>query len=765
MSIQDLSFQFLDRVCRFAQSSRVPISKYLKHIYRHEGPKGLITRAKVIYSWYLQILAGNFVYVKEFWAIDRLGGVNYPSLKYAHKLNVLFASAIERNDYKYICAVLDVIKFYSFIEGPDLSDYAKMLRDDIFYTKPDLPPNAADFLKELKATVSEITKVKFTFDPNKDLKWVYTSSSVLLDHEGREDRTGDVATYAFLYDREIQNNGFLVDRYKDLCRSDRPFGKLIAIGEGGYKTRIVAVMALADSSICRPVHNFLQDMLAAIPNDCLKDQEKGRKYIEERTAKRLFLSSIDLRQASWHIPCIWLTTVGKELGIPFGILKYFTDTVFFYNDAAGKRHIGEPTCAAMGLPGTFPLFSFTLHVVIRTLMRLNLVCDTDCYRLLGDDIVISSRRVADALTRLFEIWKIPVSKHKCFSSTRLAEFAGTIYYKGHDITPVKWSVMSEASINAAYRGQPLLKRYIERFGRHVDMLLKPTSSISQINRRIEKAKGKKKEILERRKKAGGLNNISYSFYLDMVRLFSLLPSTLGGFLGQPTNGYLSGILKDKKAMLGCACRYLEAYIDSLDSFDEINVFRSLPSCYSYDYKTFWEISLEQDVDAPLDGFLAFMMEKTEKKLTSKERRKKKKNDYFRFLSSLKVMTADPEQTRGRIDLSVTVPAAETVSSNIVKIKLNDFNKNEGLLIPVVPLLRDTLSKPVTGFAKELLARSKGRIKIKDSQTSLTWSRYQRLIKRASLIRRIKDAETYSLGSQHQFIWDRLYLSIRPVKRR
>lgn len=759
---------FLSKVSAFARSKKVPISKYLNHIYSHEGLHGLCVRLKVIYSWYLQILSGNLSYKKDGWGVDRVKGINFPYIRYAHHLNECFASAIKRDDIDYICAVLDVIRCYKFVQGPVKADYVKMLKEDIFFAKPKPPNNSQDLINGLKDMVKELVKVRFTWDPGKDLRWVYTPSSVLLDTNGKLTLSGTIQDFALLHSDKIKDNFYLVNRVGQLeGGSYAPTGKLAIVGEGGLKTRIVAVMSLVDSSICRPIHDFLQDILRCIPQDCMSDQEKGRIYLDNMTRAHRFIGSIDLKQASWHIPTEWLVAVGRELQIPNGILRYFSDCTFNYDTGCGEFSKGKPTCAAMGLPGTFPLFSLTLHCLIRHILKTKFIPDPDCYRLLGDDIIVTSKRLYHELIRTFHNWSIPISAHKTFYSHCLGEFAGSVSFKGNDISSINWTVLDSGSVNSAYRGKPLLLRYANRMGRHVVNLLKPTSDGSKLVKRMSKSNAQEKKVLLSRMKAGGIENIDYCFYRDMLRLFALLPSNLGGFLGQPIRSrFVAHIVSRKESMLNLACRYLLRHITK-DEPETVNVYTYMPGHLGYKYQVYLNLVHELVKDVK---WVLTMMKAAQKKITGKVKLNSKEKSFYRLfqylksISDLGIDSIDKRLTNKGVELAVPI-GSTPINGAMSSIPFKDFDSvTQGLVVPVVPLLRDSYYKPVTGFALPLLNKSRSGVIPKEYSKPKLWSLFKRLLKRASVKRQIEESFAYSLGQRSRFRWDRIYCTVRPELR-
>jgi hypothetical protein len=79
----------------------------------------------------------------------------------------------------------------------------------------------------------------------------------------------------------------------------------------------------------------------------------------------------------------------------------------------------------------------------------------DSFRVLGDDVVITSDLLANEYLKVLEILKVPVSRSKTFRSSILGEFGGQVFWKGYDVTPIKWRRSTQKSIN-------VISQYISR---------------------------------------------------------------------------------------------------------------------------------------------------------------------------------------------------------------------------------------------------------------------------------------------------------------
>jgi hypothetical protein len=105
----------------------------------------------------------------------------------------------------------------------------------------------------------------------------------------------------------------------------------------------------------------------------------------------------------------------------------------------------------MGLYPSFALFALTHNLLLRTLAKqLDLDPDT-AFRVLGDDVLISDRGLHDLYVHVLSAIRTPISETKSFASKVFGEFAGKVFWRGHDVTPIKWRRVSTASLDVAFQ--------------------------------------------------------------------------------------------------------------------------------------------------------------------------------------------------------------------------------------------------------------------------------------------------------------------------
>lgn len=520
----------------------------IKRTYKHHHIRGTVNRLKVLKAWYLKILSGIKDYsAGKYFGITHLGGISYPRFKGSLIANKSFSQFIRCNAHGSIRKFLSVLNCYQHFEGPVLDKVPGMLKDDVLYTVPSMPPESVSYVQDLLTTTYR-KHIRVSVCPSfmdKLLKWHYTSKRVLLNRPTRANPGAICGTYedfCLLNPSMIEDSGTLKARFDELSdpSSPRPVQKLSIIGERGLKTRLVAVSRPEDLSLGHVLGRTLRSICYALPTDVSHNQEEGRKWVEMQQKKGCSLSSIDLKQASWHIPLVWQYEVLKLLKAPLPFVRLCLESDFVIQIGDSWHYISNPSGQAMGLPMSFPLFTLTLNLILMGLCdRLGIPYD---YRILGDDIVLANPALEKEFLKLFVEWSIPISWDKTFlSNSYLAEFAGSLFYRGRDITPIRWTELSLGKLNSLYRLKPLIYHYYLVLGKYLWDIC-DTSTLGR------KSKKTGREALYENTKS----------YRDILSMFRYVPSLLGGFRGSHIS------MAASKCHMKMAITYLTGFDPDMD---------------------------------------------------------------------------------------------------------------------------------------------------------------------------------------------------------
>ena len=211
-------------------------------------------------------------------------------------------------------------------------------------------------------------------------------------------------------------------------------GSVKVLQERGYKARVIAMPVAGLQVAFKPLHEALSHILRNIPEDCTYDQLSGTQWAANSLREGKTVYAFDLSSATDNFPLTYQLAVLDALGYPrtqefFRTCRgqwQFEDSVLTYTK-------GQP----MGLYGSFSLFALSHHILVRAIAH-ELKVPVDCYRILGDDVIISNDKVAEVYQRRLGDLSVPISWDKSISSDILTEFAGKVISPAGVIPTVKF---------------------------------------------------------------------------------------------------------------------------------------------------------------------------------------------------------------------------------------------------------------------------------------------------------------------------------------
>lgn len=204
--------------------------------------------------------------------------------------------------------------------------------------------------------------------------------------------------------------------------------KLAIVPDKENKNRVVAIMDYWSQTVLKPYHEALMKVLSKIEQDRTFNQSPvGIDFIDG-------YFSYDLSNATDRFPL----SVQKEV-----IRKFVGDDraeswayilshePFNLKDEQLYYKVGQP----LGAYSSWAAFALTHHLLIRYCIELAGETNTNCYMVLGDDVVISSSKVAKHYVSILELLGVELSKKKTLVSNDTYEFAKRIFHKGIEISP------------------------------------------------------------------------------------------------------------------------------------------------------------------------------------------------------------------------------------------------------------------------------------------------------------------------------------------
>lgn len=231
----------------------------------------------------------------------------------------------------------------------------------------------------------------------------------------------------------------------DSKTSVSPIGKLGTTQEPGFKLRVFASPNICHQLAMSRMKRQLFHLLQQVKWDCTYNQSKGTDWVRVQLDQGKKVFSIDLSDATNNFPLEVQVNILRRIGCKDEDVELFhrlSRAPWSSTHEKPKNYrwtVGQP----LGLGPSFAAFALTHGLLVWSIARACRV--TDCFRVLGDDIVISEEQVARGYLQAMQDLGIPVSKDKTIVSTTFAEFAGKVVTKDGILAGLKWREPSDRS--------------------------------------------------------------------------------------------------------------------------------------------------------------------------------------------------------------------------------------------------------------------------------------------------------------------------------
>jgi hypothetical protein len=119
----------------------------------------------------------------------------------------------------------------------------------------------------------------------------------------------------------------------------------------------------------------------------------------------------------------------------------------------------------MGALSSWPAMAVCHHVLVQLSYKAAYPNTSDFfegYALLGDDLVIRDRKVAENYKELIASLGMPFSPSKSFEAVGLAEFAKSLFYHGEDLKPFPLALLQFRKNTMCTDAQALVKELSHR---------------------------------------------------------------------------------------------------------------------------------------------------------------------------------------------------------------------------------------------------------------------------------------------------------------
>jgi len=119
----------------------------------------------------------------------------------------------------------------------------------------------------------------------------------------------------------------------------------------------------------------------------------------------------------------------------------------------------------MGALSSWPAMALCHHVLVQLAYKATYPESPNVfgeYALLGDDLVIRDRRVAETYKEIIASLGMPYSPNKSFEAVGVAEFAKSLFFHGEDLKPFPLALLSFRKNTMCTDAQALLKELSTR---------------------------------------------------------------------------------------------------------------------------------------------------------------------------------------------------------------------------------------------------------------------------------------------------------------
>lgn len=208
--------------------------------------------------------------------------------------------------------------------------------------------------------------------------------------------------------------------------------KLSIVNDPEGKARIICVFDYWSQTALKGVHSWAFDQLRSIPQDRTFDQDPFQ------IKKEGPYYSIDLTAATDRFPIVLQKALleslsSKQLAESWSNILINHEVYVPWNQSTVKYAAGQP----MGAYSSWAVFALTHHLVVQYAAK---TADENLpfkeYMLLGDDIVIANKAVADKYIDIMSVLGVGISLHKTHASKDTYEFAKRWIHKGIEISPI-----------------------------------------------------------------------------------------------------------------------------------------------------------------------------------------------------------------------------------------------------------------------------------------------------------------------------------------
>jgi hypothetical protein len=220
--------------------------------------------------------------------------------------------------------------------------------------------------------------------------------------------------------------------------------KLTQFPEKAGKTRTIAVIDYYSQRCLKPLHKGVMNILASLVSDGTYSHQNVGKFAQQKTKEKSYIFCADLTAFTDRFPAqiqrVLLDELVKDSDLSqafWTLLAERTFTVAWSGEQVTYQ-CGQP----MGAYASWPLCSLAHHLLVEYSANLaGIKSSKSSYRLIGDDVIITDRKIAQNYVKIIQSLGIEINYSKTVESTDSSDYSGAevakqLYLNGICLSPI-----------------------------------------------------------------------------------------------------------------------------------------------------------------------------------------------------------------------------------------------------------------------------------------------------------------------------------------
>lgn len=233
--------------------------------------------------------------------------------------------------------------------------------------------------------------------------------------------------------------------YKKLpTREGSIHSKLTQFPEKAGKTRTIAIVDYYSQRCLNPLHTMLMKILSTLVSDGTYSHQNVGRYAQEKTKEKSFIYCADLTAFTDRFPAIIQRELlfnlieDKDLSQALWTLLAERSFVVAWSGEIVTYQCGQP----MGAYASWPLCALAHHLVVEySAYKLNIKQSKHLYRMIGDDVIITDRLLAQKYEEVIKLLGVDINLGKTVTSSENQNYSGAevakqLYLNGKCLTPL-----------------------------------------------------------------------------------------------------------------------------------------------------------------------------------------------------------------------------------------------------------------------------------------------------------------------------------------